>query len=57
MGLLSRMVKVEGSDVDSEPTDTSPAVCVDSQWLLNSNSLPCADSYLTGYGGHVKVSK
>jgi hypothetical protein len=56
VGLLSRMIKVEGSADDSEPTDTSPAVCSDSQSTLSSQTVPCADSYLTGYGGHILVT-
>ena len=53
VGLLSRYVSVEGAEDDSEPTDTSPLACTDSQATLGSYSVPCADSYLTGFGAHV----
>ncbi|KAL1498565.1 hypothetical protein AB1Y20_013884 [Prymnesium parvum] len=60
VGLLSRKVKIQGA-ADSEPTDTTPVACRSPSpiwsWSLSSaDTIPCPDSYLTGFGGHVMVS-
>ncbi|KOO25907.1 communication mutant protein, partial [Chrysochromulina tobinii] len=55
VALLSRRIVVQGSAADSEPTDTTPIACTTSRWALGSNSVPCANSFLTGFGGHVLV--
>ncbi len=56
VGLLSRSITVEGAEDDSEPTDVSPVACEDSEEVMGDSSVPCPDSYLTGYGGHIRVS-
>ena len=48
-------MEVQGSAADSEPTDTTPIACTTSRWALGSDSVPCANSFLTGFGGHVLV--
>jgi hypothetical protein len=55
VALLSRRIVVQGSAADSEPTDTTPIACTTSRWALGSNSVPCVNSFLTGFGGHVLV--
>eukprot|EP00900_Chrysochromulina_parva_P027393 jgi/Chrpa1/9288/Chrysochromulina_OHIO_Genome00014484-RA len=52
VALLSRRMEVQGSAADSEPTDTTPIACTTSRWALGSNSVPCVNSFLTGFGGH-----
>ena len=51
--LLSRRILVRGADADSPPTDDTPTSCTDSQYTLGSNSVPCANTHLTGFGGHI----
>ena len=53
VALLSRRIVVQGADSDSPPTDVSPASCTHPQRRLGSKSVPCANTYLTGYGGHI----
>ncbi len=53
VGLLSRNIRIEGAADDSPPTDNSPVACTHSEWILGSNSVPCAHTFRTGYGGHV----
>ena len=53
VALLSRRIVIAGDAADSPPTDVSPAVCTDTASTLGQTAIPCADSYLTGYGGHV----
>ena len=50
VGLLSRRFKIQG-DEDSEPTDTTPLACSNSEYA----SFPCPETYLTGYGGHLMI--
>ena len=56
VGLLSRKIVIQGAADDSEPTDVSPSACEDSTTILQSRSVPCANSYLTGFGGHVLIT-
>ena len=51
VGLLSRNILVQGSALDSEPTDTANAVCVSE----GDSTYPCNDKYLTGYGVHMRM--
>ena len=53
VALLSRRVVVQGSALDSPPTDQSPLACEHDQTILGDRSVPCNDTFLTGYGGHV----
>lgn len=53
VGLLSRLITVQGAAADSEPTDIEPVACTHSHWILGSNSVPCETSSLTGYGAHI----
>jgi hypothetical protein len=53
VALLSRRIVVQGADGDSPPTDVAPASCTHPQWRLGSNSVPCATTHLTGFGGHI----
>jgi hypothetical protein len=57
VGLLSRSITIQGAANDSEPTDTTPASCTpgDFYFGLGYEQLPCPNTYLTGYGGHVIV--
>mmetsp|Transcript_17779 Transcript_17779/g.35766 ORF Transcript_17779/g.35766 Transcript_17779/m.35766 type:complete len:1390 (-) Transcript_17779:60-4229(-) len=58
VGLLTRTIKIQGSESDSEPTDPDPLNCFDdSQTYMrwNDPSQPCMDKELTGYGAHVIV--
>ena len=56
VGLLSRTITVQGADDDSEPVDQTPLSCTDSQTILDSRTVPCPASFLTGYGGHILAS-
>lgn len=51
VGLLSRRITVQGAIEDSPPTDVTPVACSDSFF----SSLPCPNSFLTGYGAHVML--
>ena len=53
VALLSRRIVVKGADDDSPPTDTSPSRCDLGSSLLGSDSYPCPNTYLTGFGGHI----
>ena len=56
VGLLSRSIIVQGAAGDSEPTDTSPLACADSDWyVLGSTSKSC-NNHKTGYGAHVRAA-
>ena len=47
-------VVVQGASDDSEPTDASPVACTWEHYVLGSTSVPCPDTHLTGFGGHVR---
>jgi len=58
VGLLSRTIKIQGSALDSEPTDPDPLNCFDNGLSGRRNgdaSQPCMDKELTGYGAHMMV--
>jgi hypothetical protein len=54
VGLLTRTIKIQGAAQDSEPTDPDPLNCVGRDIYGNSGR-PCANTELTGFGGHVMV--
>jgi len=54
VGLLSRMIVIEGDASDSEPTDPDPLTCT-GDWRFGDNQSPCPDKDLTGFGAHVIV--
>jgi G8 domain len=61
VGLLSRTIKIQGSFIDSEPTDPDPLNCDDplanDEWTIyKSTSQPCMNKHITGFGGHVRVA-
>lgn len=49
VGLLSRMITIQGSAADSEPTDPDPLTCTGINRFGN-NGAPCPYSDLTGFG-------
>jgi hypothetical protein len=53
--LLSRAVVVQGDAENSEPTDTVPLACTDSGNANDLSTFPCPQSFLTGFGGHIRV--
>ncbi len=55
VALLSRTIVVQGAATDSEPSDTTPLACTDSEWVLSSRSVPCSN-HLTGFGAHVMAT-
>lgn len=59
VGLLTRTIKIQGSDTDSEPTDIDPLNCVGTsseRWRrYGDSSQPCTNLEITGYGAHVIV--
>lgn len=55
VGLLSRMITVQGAFDDSEPTDPDPGGCEGKHWIFGDNGSPCVNTELTGYGGHIMV--
>ncbi len=57
VGLLSRRLTVAGSAWDSPPTDPLPAECPASAAYSSyfTGSLPCGNTSLTGFGGHIMV--
>ena len=55
VGLLSRTIKIQGAEADSEPTDPDPLNCSDDTWRYGDYTRPCANRELTGYGVHVMV--
>jgi len=66
VGLLSRLITIQGNALDSEPTDKDPLTCTYVQYssipggekrsIYGSQSRPCPDKELTGFGGHVIVT-
>jgi hypothetical protein len=52
VGLLTRSIKIQGNN-QSEPTDTAPLECdsTTTGWL----TMPCPDTFLTGFGGHTII--
>lgn len=59
-GLLSRIIRIQGSSSDSEPTDPDPLNCKTSfpSWhFLYNLTVPCTNTSKTGYGGHVMVTE
>jgi len=54
VGLLSRMITIQGSADDSEPTDPDPLTCSGSA-RYGDTGRPCSDKELTGFGGHIMV--
>lgn len=60
VGLLSRTIKVQGAADDSEPTDPDPGNCVvdptQTQFMDATTAMPCPDTEITGYGGHILVT-
>jgi hypothetical protein len=66
VGLLSRMITIQGSASDSEPTDPDLLTCTymqypslvdnEQRWIYGSTSRPCPNKELTGFGGHVIVT-
>jgi hypothetical protein len=61
VGLLTRTIKVQGSENDSEATDLPSGTCdlLDhdeiKRSILGYDQVTCPNSYLTGYGGHMMV--
>ena len=57
VGLLSRMIVIQGSPTDSEPTDQDPLYCVlaNGRDRYGDTGAPCAYKDITGFGGHVIV--
>ena len=51
VALMSRRLVVSGSIVDSPPIDATPVSCPGNGF----SSVPCGNTSLTGYGGHVMV--
>lgn len=49
---LTRTVVVQGAEADSRPTDRAVS-CTDPRPRLGANTMPCPNSFLTGYGAHV----
>ena len=39
VALLSRTIVVQGAATDSEPSDTTPLACTDSEWVLSSRQV------------------
>ena len=56
VGVLTRSIVVQGSAADSEPSDASPVECSWAHSILGSQSIPCPNSYLTGFGGHLRAA-
>lgn len=56
VALLSRYIVIQGAASDSEPSDDLPVACDHSHWVLDSNSVPCPHTHLTGYGATVQIS-
>lgn len=56
VGLLTRTIKIQGSAGDSEPTDKDPLNCqYSNRAIYGDTARPCANTELTGFGGHVMV--
>jgi hypothetical protein len=66
VGLLTRVITIQGNPLDSEPTDKDPLNCTYVQYpsvpggekrsIYGSQSRPCPNTELTGFGGHVIVT-
>ena len=54
VGLLSRTIKIQGS-TESEPTDRDPLTCLGSRSYNGDRAVPCPNTELTGFGGHIIV--
>ena len=54
VGLLTRTIKIQGSQADSEPTDPDPLNCTGIS-RYGDSSRPCGNTGITGYGAHVMV--
>jgi G8 domain len=54
VGLLSRSIKIQGSTA-SEPTDRDPLTCLGSRSYNGDRAVPCPNTELTGFGGHIIV--
>lgn len=52
VGLLSRNIIIQGND-RSDPTDDSPLECAAT--VSGWTTMPCPDTFLTGFGGHTIV--
>lgn len=48
VALLSRRLVVQGSELDSPPTDQVPVACVHDKTTLGDASVPCNHTWLTG---------
>jgi G8 domain len=57
VGLLTRMITIQGSATDSEPTDLDPLNCVlpNGSNRYGDTRAPCGFKEITGFGGHVMV--
>jgi hypothetical protein len=55
VGLLSRMIVIQGSRTDSEPTDPDPLTCTSNIWRWGDYAVQCPNKELTGYGGHIMI--
>ena len=55
VGLLSRSIVIQGSELDSEPTDTDPLNCSRSFRRFGDTYVPCPYTEITGFGGHVMI--
>jgi hypothetical protein len=61
VGLLTRMITIQGSLADSGPTDVFPTSCQlyndagEETSVFGYDQVDCPDTYLTGYGGHVVI--
>jgi G8 domain len=57
VGLLTRMITIQGSATDSDPTDTDPMNCnlPNGKDRYGDTGAPCGFKEITGFGGHVMV--
>ena len=54
VGLLSRQIVIQGSDIDSVPTDTDNCAAT-GQYHSGTNMALCPNQYSTGFGGHIII--
>jgi hypothetical protein len=54
VGLISRSIKIQGNAA-SEPTDPDPLNCLGRQSYNGDKAVPCPNTELTGFGGHIIV--
>jgi len=54
VGLLSRLITIQGALDDSEPTDLDPGGCTGTN-IYGDNGRPCEGTELKGYGGHIMI--